>query len=926
MKRIITCLRNMSFALVFLAGSTAFAANTIKTVSQVTSQVTVSDDIDYVITSNEPFGTAGSVDITNLEHAVVIIQSIKPSKVIKNYLDGHVFINGEQAVDGVNCQVKRYAMGTIIFPYSKDIKPLTVYSEQNFDGESVNSFGLENTGGYMNTLSASKLNNKIRSFKLKRGYMVTFATGKSGWGYSRCFIADTEDLEFSVMPDVLDANISSYRLFSWFYSAKKGWASDTSAGNNDTMNSSWCYDWATGVNRLPDVECVPNHIYEDWPSSSSCGKVTYSTLMKTNNEPGNSSDDRPQSVEEVLNNWQNLMRTGLRLGSETSHDGSWKHLQDFIAAIDARGWRCDVLDLHCYWSSGFNNMEYYYNTYGRRPIIISEWVWGASWNNNGIFNTDRSYSTANQQKNKDKLVEILRDLENSPYVERYAYWNHEADCSKLMKDGGLSIAGKYYAALNSGMAYRKQYEKIPNVVYAKPESLTGEWKNKTAGTYQLTWSDVNGDILTAIQVQCKKPGAKIYEVIATLEPSDLNGKSVTYTYTDTLTEAGAYYYQIVNVGNNNRKFAGDDELTVSVAASDGVKGLQYGELPIADTEALTVNFTESFDSIPAVFIGIPTNANANVGLSKKVSSVSKTKFNFAFIPWIHAASSEIAKMEKVDFMALPYGTTVLDNGQQYEVGSGKATNKVTEVLFETPFPEGVTPVVITELRPSLSKPLLTKVWDITNTGFKVMTQSEEKEALNIVVGQNLVYLAIMPGETKIGNGKKFYAGIGGNTLYGKTYKQEYFVVGGTDTLMLKNPLVFGATQDNKTDAFGVLRRVNNITQTGADGEEYIVGIRVKKQVDETTTAAYTASSTGESFGWVLLVDDDSSPNAIRDIEVARPIQSLVKVADGRRIVVEGNATYEIFTINGAKVVAGQSLQPGVYVVKVGKTATKVIIR
>ena len=71
-------------------------------------------------------------------------------------------------------------------------------------------------------------------------------------------------------------------------------------------------------------------------------------------------------------------------------------------------------------------------------------MWGASWNNNGIFATDRTYSIENQQKNADELKKIIPNLNNSPYVERYAYWNSEADCSKIIKDGALSIAGEYY--------------------------------------------------------------------------------------------------------------------------------------------------------------------------------------------------------------------------------------------------------------------------------------------------------------------------------------------------------------------------------------------------------------------------------------------------------------------------------------------------
>ena len=270
-------------------------------------------------------------------------------------------------------------------------------------------------------------------------------------------------MELTSLSTVLDQRISSYRVFQWYDTQKKGLASDTGESNNSLISSSWCYSWGLGESRLPDAECVPNHIYEDWPSSSACGGVTYSCHMKTNNEPGNSSDDHPQSVETVLANWENLMRTGMRLCSESSHDGSMSHLKAFVDSVDARGWRCDLLDLHCYWPSGnFNNWKYYYDTYGSRPIWISEWVWGASWNNNGIFATDRTYSTANQQLNADELKKIIPNMNNSPYVERYAYWNSEADCSKIIKDDALSIAGKYYAGVESGLAYNRAYEKIPN--------------------------------------------------------------------------------------------------------------------------------------------------------------------------------------------------------------------------------------------------------------------------------------------------------------------------------------------------------------------------------------------------------------------------------------------------------------------------------
>ena len=169
-------IKQLTCALLLAFGLAANAANSVTTVEQVTGEVILSDNVDYVVTDATPFAEGGKVNITNTDHAVLIIQSIRPSLVIKNHLKGKVFINGEQAVNGENCQVKMYAHGSIIMPYAKDIKPLTVYSEQNFGGTAVNDFGLENSGGFMNSLSEEKLNNKIRSFKLKRGYMVTFAT------------------------------------------------------------------------------------------------------------------------------------------------------------------------------------------------------------------------------------------------------------------------------------------------------------------------------------------------------------------------------------------------------------------------------------------------------------------------------------------------------------------------------------------------------------------------------------------------------------------------------------------------------------------------------------------------------------------------------------------------------------------------------
>ena len=297
------------------------AANKKTTVAKVSAQVTLTEDIDYQISGATPFGEDGMVNIVNTEHAVLIMMKVKPSVAISDWLS-HVQIDSVAAVNGRNCQVKLWNKGCIILPYKNNFKPLTVYTEQGFEGDSCYNYGTENSGGFMNTMSAAKLNNRIRSFKLKRGYMVTFSTLAKGRGYSRCFIAATKDLEMSTLPAVLDKKITSYRIFKWYDTGKPQLAA--AGGNNDAcsaLNVTSTYTWGTTSDMSPDVENVPHHIYENYPSPSALGACTTSPHMKTNNEPMNTADDpkgQTEDVDAVLANWEDLMATGMRLCSPSS--------------------------------------------------------------------------------------------------------------------------------------------------------------------------------------------------------------------------------------------------------------------------------------------------------------------------------------------------------------------------------------------------------------------------------------------------------------------------------------------------------------------------------------------------------------------------------------------------------------------------------
>ncbi len=916
-----------------LAAMGMHAANTVEETAQVTGGVSLTADVDYTITGTTPFATAGSVDIVNTDRAVLVFKNIKPSKVISDHL-GNVYINGEAAKNGTNCQVRMYANGAVVLPYGNNCKPLTCYTEEDFQGESYNNYGMGHSGGYMNTLNAASLNNNIRSFKLKRGYMVTFAVGLSGWGYSRCFIADKADLELASVPAPLNGKISSYRIFKWWNAPKQGLASDTRLDANRALNSAWCYDWGTGWDMGPDMECVPNHIYEDWPSSSACGSVTYSCHMKTNNEPGNAADDHPQDVATVLDNWQNLMRTGLRLCSESSHDGSMPHLEAFIDSIDARGWRCDILDLHCYWPTGtFNSLTWYSDEYGHgRPIWISEWLWGASWHKNGIFaatsDWDNFGSSANQTANYNGVTPILEVLNANPRVERYAYWNSERNCSKLLHEGKLSKLGEYYAQMETGMGYNPANEFVPKIVYKAPGELQMEYTKKD-NTVSLTWSDSNGDMLDSIVVEHRTPGSYTWEKLGNITPRDMNGKDgATYSYEHNPDEVGIHYYRVTEYYNNRKKFS-TNETTVTIAAAKHVGALQYGQLSIASADAVSTDIDPQ-ETPPYVVAGLVSNRNTGNGITNQVRTISGKSFSFRLSPWQLKEPVEFKRSESVDYLLLPSDlVSHLGNGMMLiSQKAGNIKGEETEIVFPQPFPEGVTPVVLVQQNTSVSSyaPVTVRAYDVTNTGFKVILTRQEG-ATGAFNPQNVNYFACTPGQTAIGGGKLLTVGRNDVNPVGRTTQQlvTLFDQQG-DTLFLQNPYIIAAPQTKNYGKTSVFRQ-----HSLESDDRGVCGFRVRRQDDPTSTHTTTSSlDNGDYMGWFIISDDPKGTGDEQPVILPTAIGQM-KPADmgysiSGRTITANRPSLRVYDAGGRQVETGTELSAGIYFITDGSRTHKVTIK
>ena len=517
------------------------AANTQRSVTQVTSSVTISSAWDYHITSTTPFATTGSVNITNAD-AVVILDNVRPTAA-QAYLS-FIRINGSAAVKGTNCQLKIYNNGCIIMPHGDSFQPLTVYANNNYSGTSYSNYNV----GTKYNLTSSNMKNGFKSFKLKRGYMVCMSHRPDGLGVNRLWVAADEDLSVA-LPNELSGRVSWLRIVQWNNVSKKG-----TAGNgkefNEALNSSWTYNWDAGGTAANDCEYVTMLRQRWWPSAQECDDNS-ATHILGQNEPDNLNDANEaqyaRSATEILDqDWVNLMKTGKRLGSPalSSHWNSL--LSEFMQGIEDRGWRCDFVALHCYWYNDWSQwktwLDEVYNQY-HRPIWITEMNYGANWT--GWPGSDTSGSTANQQIEYNHMKPILDGLASTNYIERVAVYNAVQDCRAFWLNNNVTQIGVYYRDLNMGLAYNKNYtETFTTPVYEVITNLSKQYEFATKKV-TLLFADPNYDLTNTLTVQMSSNNGSSWSDVGTITVNEDICQNYTYTYT--LSSSGTYQFRIKQV-------------------------------------------------------------------------------------------------------------------------------------------------------------------------------------------------------------------------------------------------------------------------------------------------------------------------------------------------------------------------------------------
>ncbi|KAA6331416.1 hypothetical protein EZS27_019982, partial [termite gut metagenome] len=299
--------------------------------------LTLNEPIDLHVTDEIDPLRKSKVNLVS-EDAWLFFDNLIPSEVIRKYSQA-IQINGKPFISGTrgNARIAIYKQGAVIIPHTNEYKPLETFPEQGFNG--ISNTYLTHTY-YTNKpseeipkalSSALKHDNIIHSFKLKRGYMATFATEPDGLGYSRIFIADTADINISEMPIELDGRISYIRVFPWQWPSKKGWSGgrghivESNGWNRQTneialTQSTWFYSWGISDPLCVDAEFVPmkwgygGHFDE----INARREVTHLLGYNEQNRP----DQSNMSVEQAIEEWPRLMKSGLRLGSPSVSDNS----------------------------------------------------------------------------------------------------------------------------------------------------------------------------------------------------------------------------------------------------------------------------------------------------------------------------------------------------------------------------------------------------------------------------------------------------------------------------------------------------------------------------------------------------------------------------------------------------------------------------
>jgi len=852
--------------------------------SYTNKQVVISGKASLHLTATTNTLTNTTVNLTS-DDSWVFFDNVRPQVVIDSLLK-YVTVSGSAAILKTNARVSIYKQGTVVIPQSSSYKALKVYTGQSFTGDSTSypMFSFNNSLG--------TFDNKIRSFKLKRGYMATIATLADGSGYSRVFIADDQDLEIAILPTLLDNAISSIRVLDWEWVTKKGWC-----GYDPTdlslVKPTWRYDWSAGGTTTSTVEYVPIRQNGGWPAWPDISGKQYVTHVLGFNEPDHTEQSN-LTVSQALAQWPDMIKTGLRIGSPACTNFSW--LYSFMDSCKAKNYRVDYVAVHAYWggkspANWYNDLKYIHDRTGR-PIWITEWNNGANWTTETWPTSDKSLSAANAAKQLSDIKAILNVLDTASFIERYSIYNWVQDCRAMVIGGVITPAGKYYADDKSVMAFNRKMEVIPTYAYGTP-ALTIAFVTKKL---TISISNPNGDYFAGFILERKLDNGSYAEYYRSE-----NNAALSFSDTLDFSIASKVRYRLRAIFNNGAMSAYTNEVGYDVTNNADV---QFGNVSVSNVGLNSVLFGKPYTAIPTIILGAPTNNNASVLVSARPKLWSYTsRFTIQLAPWSYQNVSTLTKEDATPYLVLAPGT--YDFGGLTAIANRTSVAPSwTTITFATPF--ATPPVVfVSQLNPANTFATCVRVRNVTTTGFEAKLQKETavKTALST---ETVSYFAISQGVGSI-NGNKVLVGRTADSYVGSTYK----IINYGDSI--ENPVFLSQMQTCADDTVTATLRCVGVTNKFA---------LVVKQREKSTGVVSTLA---DAVGWMLInpvsaftaVNAPTAasfklyPNPVTDyiyFDKEQPENSLIDIYNIFGVLVKR------FPLNGNKVDV-RDLPPGSYVLK-----------
>jgi hypothetical protein len=529
---------------------------------------TVGSNAELKITA--PVSGNGKVNLVS-DSGWLILDNVLPSRAIILHF-GWITVNGQRAVNNVNVRITNYLRGCVIMPHSSTFEALSLFKDTNFAGDEMKCIPYK----YYKEAELAGFNNQVSSFKLKKGYMATFAQNQNGTGYSKVFIADKEDVVVSTLQFALDNEVSFVRVFPWRYTEKKGmgWGIKSPI---QTLRGSWFYNWGPSTTEgLLDIEFVPckwtawNDVDAQWQTILNNNSSSH--LLGFNEPDGETQAN--MSLELMLKRWPKMLESGMRLGSPAMAS-DLPLLYNFIDRCDALNYRVDFVAMHDY---GEGTAQAFYNKcktiHDRtgRPIWIKEFNYGGTWTSG-----KPTYAQSAQ-----RIKEIIERYDKEGIIERYAIFNFdEEDQNRAVfynpvEQLKITPMGVVYRDQTSVMAYNPAEQiDIPFKMVA-PVSFKGS--NIDGITTQLVWQNFVDNSLGTFRLERSFNGGAFSQI------ASIAGTNSSYDDTVGTIGYGVYTYKITAIN----AFMGNSK-TVTAA----VDVLPSGKQNVARFKGVVVSSTTS---------------------------------------------------------------------------------------------------------------------------------------------------------------------------------------------------------------------------------------------------------------------------------------------------------------------------------------------